>query len=335
MGAASAPAPAREPKAGVSTEHKSAPVLPEISLPKTKSSEKAAAIKENSASAVESSAPAMFTFGGTIDRSSESGGSGSKKLLLAAAVLIALGGGYAAWTHRGQSNTTPIVPDQVLEAPVKSPATIQQPKASSQTPAANIPATDTQTATAGGEQKHPSKVTAAANSLKPSLEAVASNKTPEAEPAPEPIVLKNNSSRAATKLLVINDAPVAPSMAGIAPAGNGDGLPNLMDSHSKAPTPVLQTLSVSQGVSQGLLVKKVQPKYPANSLRLRVEGAVQLLATISKAGDIAAVKVISGDPQLARAAADAVKQWKYKPYLLNGLPVEIQTQVTVNFKLPN
>jgi protein TonB len=82
-------------------------------------------------------------------------------------------------------------------------------------------------------------------------------------------------------------------------------------------------------------VKKVQPKYPPNSLRLRVEGGVQLLATISKTGDISAVKILSGDSQLSHAAADAVKQWKYKPYLLNGVPVEIQTQITVNFKLPN
>jgi periplasmic protein TonB len=59
-----------------------------------------------------------------------------------------------------------------------------------------------------------------------------------------------------------------------------------------------------------------------------------LMATISKAGEISHIKMLSGDAQLTKAAADAVKQWKYKPYLLNGEPVEIQTQVTVNFKLP-
>jgi protein TonB len=68
---------------------------------------------------------------------------------------------------------------------------------------------------------------------------------------------------------------------------------------------------------------------------MRVEGAVQIMATISKSGSISTVKVLKGDPTLARAAADAVKQWKYKPYLLNGEPVEIQTEITVNFKLPN
>jgi len=59
-----------------------------------------------------------------------------------------------------------------------------------------------------------------------------------------------------------------------------------------------------------------------------------LLATISKTGEISQVKVLSGDSQLTKAATEAVKQWKYKPYLLNGEPVEIQTQVSIIFKVP-
>jgi protein TonB len=130
-----------------------------------------------------------------------------------------------------------------------------------------------------------------------------------------------------------NDAP-ALSITNIAGAGSGGSLPNLMGT-SKAPTPTLQRLNISQGVSRGLLIKQVQPIYPPNALRMRIEGTVQLMATLSKNGDIAEVKIQSGDPQLAQAAASAVKQWKYKPYLLNGEPVEIQTQITVNFKLPH
>jgi periplasmic protein TonB len=122
-------------------------------------------------------------------------------------------------------------------------------------------------------------------------------------------------------------------MVGIAAAGNSAALPSLMVS-GKAPAPVLQNLNVSQGVSRGLLMKEIPPAYPATALHMRVEGAVELLATVTKSGDISAVKVLSGDPQLSHAAAQAVKQWKYKPYLLNGEPVEIQTQVTVKFKLP-
>jgi len=84
-----------------------------------------------------------------------------------------------------------------------------------------------------------------------------------------------------------------------------------------------------------MLIKKVPPTYPSNALRLRIEGTVELLATISKNGEITHIKVVSGDSQLTKAATDAVKQWKYKPYLLNGEPVEIQTQVTINFRLPH
>jgi TonB family protein len=128
------------------------------------------------------------------------------------------------------------------------------------------------------------------------------------------------------------DAP-APEIAGIASTQNGAGLSNLVDSGS-GPAPVLQAMSVSQGVSQGLILKKVSPTYPANAVRMRIEGQVELLATVSRKGDISAIKVLSGDPNLTRAAVDAVKQWKYKPYLLDGAPVEIQTQITVNFRLP-
>ena len=84
-----------------------------------------------------------------------------------------------------------------------------------------------------------------------------------------------------------------------------------------------------------MVIKKVQPVYPPQALTLRVQGAVQLQATIGKDGSITHVKTISGDSMLSRAAMDAVRQWKYKPYYLNDEPVEIQTQITVVFKLPN
>jgi periplasmic protein TonB len=126
----------------------------------------------------------------------------------------------------------------------------------------------------------------------------------------------------------------APNVVAIAAPTSTGMLSNLVDSGT-APKPVLQSVNISQGVSQGLLVKKVQPVYPRSAMTMRIEGVVELMATISKTGNITGVKVLKGDPQLTRAAADAVKQWKYKPYLLNGEPVEITTQVTVNFKLPN
>jgi protein TonB len=64
---------------------------------------------------------------------------------------------------------------------------------------------------------------------------------------------------------------------------------------------------------------------------LHRQGSVQLLATIDKLGNTTKVQVLNGDAMLSRSAVDAVKQWKYRPYLLNGLPVEIETQITVVF----
>jgi periplasmic protein TonB len=128
------------------------------------------------------------------------------------------------------------------------------------------------------------------------------------------------------------DAP-APSVIGIDAAAASAPPPNL--GGSTAPKPVLQRVKISEGVSLGLLVKKVDPVYPSSALHMHVEGAVQLLATVSKNGDITEIKVLKGEPQLSKAASDAVKHWKYQPYLLNGEPVEIQTQITVNFRLPH
>jgi len=82
-------------------------------------------------------------------------------------------------------------------------------------------------------------------------------------------------------------------------------------------------------------MKKVSPAYPPMALQLRKQGAVELLASISKDGTLTRVKVLSGDSVLAASAVEAVRQWKYRPYLLNGEPVEIETQITINFRLPN
>jgi protein TonB len=94
-----------------------------------------------------------------------------------------------------------------------------------------------------------------------------------------------------------------------------------------------QRVRVSSGVSTGMLVRKVPPTYPPLARQARIQGTVLLQATISKEGAIENLQLISGHPMLAPAAIEAVKQWKYKPYLLNGEPVEVETQVQVNFTL--
>jgi protein TonB len=99
----------------------------------------------------------------------------------------------------------------------------------------------------------------------------------------------------------------------------------------KVATP--QRVRVSSGVSTGLLIKKVAPNYPQLAKQARIQGQVVLQAEISKEGTIQNLQLISGHPMLAPAAIEAVKQWRYKPYLLNGEPVAVDTQVIVNFSL--
>src|SRR6201993_3681296 len=110
----------------------------------------------------------------------------------------------------------------------------------------------------------------------------------------------------------------------IASAGSNVAMP-------KVATP--QRVRVSSGVSQGLLVRRVNPTYPPLARQARIQGTVILQAEISKNGDIENLRLVSGHPMLAPAAIDAVKQWKYRPYILNGEPVEVETQVQVNFTL--
>lgn len=84
---------------------------------------------------------------------------------------------------------------------------------------------------------------------------------------------------------------------------------------------------------EGNLLYKVQPVYPPMARAARVQGTVVLRAIISKGGTIENLQVASGHPLLVQAAMDAVRQWRYRPYVLNSEPVEVETQVTVNFIL--
>jgi TonB family protein len=97
-----------------------------------------------------------------------------------------------------------------------------------------------------------------------------------------------------------------------------------------APAPTLAPV-VSLGVSRGALQHRVTPEYPALAQSLHLTGTVVLQATIDETGAVQEVSVVSGQPTLARAAMEAVKQWRYAPSLLNGKPVKVKTNVTVNF----
>ena len=101
---------------------------------------------------------------------------------------------------------------------------------------------------------------------------------------------------------------------------------------SPVPTPV-KRMRIASKVAEANLIHDVAPQYPPEAGRARIEGTVVLMALIGKDGSVQDVRVESGLPLLAQAAIDAVKQWRYRPYLLNGEPIEVDSRITINFTL--
>lgn len=136
------------------------------------------------------------------------------------------------------------------------------------------------------------------------------------------------------------DAPVAtPSTdsaveppALVASAPNPAILSSVLTESTRAPQ--LASVPVSQGISNGYLIHRVAPDYPPQARMSRLEGSVVMSALIAEDGTVQDLKLVSGQPTLARAALDAVRQWRYKPYELNRKPVKMNTIITVKFKLP-
>lgn len=127
------------------------------------------------------------------------------------------------------------------------------------------------------------------------------------------------------QVISMNDEPGVPG--GTNDVFNGRGPATVIHEGPKGPT------HVSSGVMAGAVIVKNPPIYPPMGKALRVEGTVVLLATISKNGTIENLRVASGPASLQQAAIDAVKTWRYRPYLLNGEPVEVETTVNVVFSL--
>jgi TonB family protein len=92
---------------------------------------------------------------------------------------------------------------------------------------------------------------------------------------------------------------------------------------------------VSEGVQQAQLVSRIEPRYPFLAVQTRTQGTVVLHAIISREGRIEALEIVSSHPLLVQAAVDAVRQWRYRPTFLNGEPVEVETSITVTFRLSN
>ncbi len=135
-------------------------------------------------------------------------------------------------------------------------------------------------------------------------------------------------------------APPTPDLRGLEVSGgigrHGPGVPgSIGDQLAVAPPPIqasTRPLRVSHW-AEGNLIYRVQPTYPPLARQARIQGTVQLRAIVSRTGTIENLTVLFGHPMLSTSAIEAVRQWRYRPYLLNGEPIEVETEITVNFVL--
>jgi TonB family protein len=340
-GSAAAPAPAKEATAAPAKENKkveSEVASPSYASPSHANPSHDAAPIFASSSASASDAPSFAALG----QEDSAGSGGRKKFLIAAVVILALAalGYFSSEGKLGKSSAAPtpqpastprdaaqpapaLLP---MSSPVAAPST-SAPKAASSATQPLAPKTDTEA---------PLDKPSAGVGNSPVIR-IAANLAADPEPATRkpdatPIVVKSNARAAKSHAPADELAPALPSPLAVASA-NDSGLSSLISSASSSlAKPSLVTVKISQGVSQGLLIKRVAPKYPPAALAVHAEGVVQIEATIDKEGHVTNLKVLKGDAVLAHAALEAVRQWRYKPYYLDGAPVEIQTQITVNFK---
>src|ERR1700685_1904058 len=287
-------------------------------------------------------APAFASLGG-ISTEPASGGS-KKTILIVAALLVAVAAvGYVGWTKMQAPSGTSAIQTTPLRTAPAQPQVSQPP--SSQSPSRDTAATtaSSQPASALPIEQGPDITLSTTDTRPPvpkkSTSIVAPNTVIRTQPdTPEtaPLVVKNEVPTPAPPTPA-EPEPVQPPAPGSLDTSNSNNqaISGIMSTPAASlPNQAPPALKVCQGVSQGLLIKSVPPAYPALARQMRVQGSVQLLANIGKDGSITKVSALSGDPLWERAAIDAVRQWKYKPYYLDDQPVEIQTQITVNFKLP-
>jgi protein TonB len=157
--------------------------------------------------------------------------------------------------------------------------------------------------------------------------------------------MMNNQLTAPTKIPkkieMVNEKEAPPSsfgvMGGMGDSGASGGvIGSVFGSGTPKPVVKVETpkkIAISSGVAQGNLISQTRPVYPPIAKAARVSGTVVLQATISKSGTIENLRVMSGNAMLQSAAMDAVRSWRYKPYLLNNEPVEVDTTINVVFNL--
>ena len=168
----------------------------------------------------------------------------------------------------------------------------------------------------------------------PSLKADAANIAPPPHSTPgyapdsnasAPNLSTNDTSNLETQLPAVADAPTIPTE-----AGNPLALRGVLTAKATLPT---LSAPVSQGVSGGRLLSRVAPVYPDQAQTQRIQGRVVLAAMVMEDGSVGDLKVVQGHPMLAQSALDAVKHWRYRPFMLDGKPIQRETTITIDFRL--
>jgi periplasmic protein TonB len=168
--------------------------------------------------------------------------------------------------------------------------------------------------------------------------SASSSSSMAAQIATRPLIL--TTLPPSTQTAVADVPPLAPFGSGMSMSdggpngigiGVGDGhLPVVSVAPVKAP---VGRLRVSSGVSEGMLIAPIRPVYPMIAKAARVQGTVVVEAIISRTGTIESLRVVSGPPMLQNAALEAIREARYQPYRLNGEPTEVETRITVNFRM--
>jgi TonB family protein len=270
---------------------------------------------------------------GALDDQDSVGSGGKKKFLIAAGVLALAACGYFGYEKFGNASASQASPSTApQETPQHAPAREAVPAtttSSTGTTSVRTSSTGKGSALKSTAELPPEKFSTYNGSSSPT-------DSPDSEPTIKittaaPVHVK--SSIGSTKNRTHSEDAVPPAPSTIATATD-NGLSAILASPTPVlPKPAQSTVKISQGVSQGLLIKRVPPIYPQAAKATHTQGEVRIEATINKEGIVLNPKVLHGDAVLARAAVEAVRQWRYKPYFLDGEPVEIQTEITINFKL--
>ncbi len=257
----------------------------------------------------------------------------SRTLALGGLATVVLLGIVAAWwtlTHRPElAPSAPVVTGTPAEsAPAPQAPPQQNTTASANTAAASSPPPSS--AASSASKPPDSKPT----ELKPAESKPSASKPAKAAAEPSEVFASEVDARAIRRPSAgrQTQAPLPQVQPPTVVVGAGS---NLLALPIKPAQPSLVgPQRVSRGAVPGKVIHRVEPQYPASARAVKLTGTVVLAATIDRQGRPSSVRVVSGPPLLADAALQAYRQWRYEPAMLNNEPVESQTQVSFNFKLP-